>query len=67
MVMLPVTDINLLAQIGKNYPDLGLLLTRLRASELEVMALTSPDFFPVQKGRIGMLTDILKHVMTQTP
>lgn len=57
----------LLAQISKQYPDFGTLLQNLRTSELETMARTSNDFFPVQKGRIGMLTDLLKHVVTQTP
>ena len=57
----------LLAQIGKQYPDFGTLMQSLRASELELLAVTSNDFFPVQKGRIGMLTDLLKHVVTQTP
>lgn len=57
----------LLAQISKQYPDFGNLLLNLRTSELETLALTSNDFFPVQKGRIGMLTDLLKHVVTQTP
>ena len=60
-------DMKLLSQIGRQYPDFGLLLKRVRADELEVMSLTSNDFFPVQKGRIGMLTDILKHIVTQTP
>ena len=60
-------DLKLLAQVGRQYPDLGLMLTRWRADELETLALTSNDFFPVQKGRIGMLTELLKHVMTQTP
>lgn len=57
----------LLAQIGKQYPDFGVLMQSLRSSELELLAVTSVDFFPVQKGRIGMLTDLLKHVVTQTP
>lgn len=57
----------LLAKISKQYPDFGNLLLNLRTSELETLALTSNDFFPVQKGRIGMLTDLLKHVVTQTP
>jgi hypothetical protein len=60
-------DMKLLAQVGRHYPELGVLLTRVRADELEVLSVTSNDFFPVQKGRIGMLTDLLKHVMTQTP
>lgn len=57
----------LLTQISKNYPDFGVFLQKLRSSELETLALTSTEFFPVQKGRIGMLTDLLKHVVTQTP
>lgn len=60
-------DRKLLTQIGRQYPDFGLLLARVRADELEILAATSNEFFPVQKGRIGMLTDLLKHVMTQTP
>lgn len=60
-------DKKLLAQIGRQYQDFGLLLARVRADELEIMAQTTTDFFPVQKGRIGMLTELLKHVMTQTP
>ena len=60
-------DTKLLAQIGRQYPDFGLLLGRVRADELEVMSLTSTEFFPMHKGRIGMLTELLKHVMTQTP
>ena len=66
-MILPDTDKHLLAQVSKQYPDFGALLTRLRQSELEVLALTSPDTFPTQKGRVGMLTDLLKHVVTQTP
>lgn len=60
-------DLKLLAQLGRQYPDFGLMLKRWRADEMEVLALTSNDFFPVQKGRIGMLTELLKHVVTQTP
>lgn len=60
-------ETKLLAQIGKHYPEFGSLLGRVRADELEILAATSNEFFPVQKGRIGMLTDLLKHVMTQTP
>ena len=57
----------LMAQIGRQYPEFGALLQRARTSELELLALTSNEFFPIQKGRIGMLTEILKHVVTQTP
>lgn len=67
MRSLTLDDRKLLTQIGRQYPDFGLLLARVRADELEILAATSNEFFPVQKGRIGMLTDLLKHVMTQTP
>lgn len=59
---------HLLMQISKQYSDFEVLLKRLRQSELEVLALTSPDSFATQKGRVAMLTDLLKHtVVTQTP
>ena len=60
-------DKKLLTQISRQYPDFGLLLGRVRADELELLAATSIEFFPVQQGRIRVLTELLKHVMTQTP
>ena len=53
-------DLKLLAQIGRQNPQLVEMFARARADELEFTALVSTDHFPMQKGRIGMLTDILK-------
>jgi len=53
-------DLKLLAQIGRQNPQLVEMFARARADELEFTALVSTDHFPMQKGRVGMLTDILK-------
>jgi hypothetical protein len=53
-------DLKLLSQAGRQNPQLVELFARARADELELMAAGSTDHFPTQKGRVGMLTDILK-------
>jgi hypothetical protein len=63
-VLLTDSETHLLLQVSKQFPDFGKLLTTLRQNELERMALSSPDTFPTLKGRVGVLTDLLKHVVT---
>lgn len=58
-------DAKLLAQVGRHYPQLVELLTRVRADELEFTVSTNIEFFPVQKGRIGMLTELLQQLKAQ--
>lgn len=55
-------DVALLAQIGRHNRQFVELLERLRQDELELMSKTSVENFPMLKGRIGMLTDILQQV-----
>jgi hypothetical protein len=51
-------DLKLCKQIGKQYPSFGELIDRLRAAELEAMALGNDDHFRVFKGRAQILTEI---------
>lgn len=51
-------DLKLCKQIGKQYPNFGELIDRLRAAELEAMALGNDDHFRVFKGRTQILTEI---------
>ncbi len=64
---LSADDIQLLQQIGKSYPRLVELLETVRRDELETLAVTTQDFFPVLKGRIGMLTELLKQLRPELP
>lgn len=45
-------------QLGKHYPQFLELLERLRAAELEAMALGNDDHFRVFKGRTQILTEL---------
>lgn len=65
MKNLTADDTKLLAQVGRQYPQLVDLLTRVRVGELEYTATTSVEFFPVQKGRIGMLTELMQQLKAQ--
>lgn len=64
---LPEDESQLLAQIGRSYPQLVSLLDRVRREELELMVNSSNEFFPMYKGRIGMLTELTKHIRPQLP
>lgn len=64
-MLLADDDSKLLAQVGRHYPQLVVLLESLRAEELERVALTDTQNFPMLKGRVGMLTDILKQLKAQ--
>ena len=65
MMQLQDDDSKLLAQIGKHYPQMVVLLERVRAEELERLAITNTDNFPMLKGRVGMLTELLKQLKAQ--
>lgn len=48
----------LLKQIGRQFPNFGELLARLRTAELEAMAQGTSEHFSTYKGRVQSLTEL---------
>lgn len=61
-MVLTSDDIALLAQVGRHNRQFVELVERLRQSELETMARTSPDNFCTLKGRVQVLTELLQQI-----
>lgn len=62
MRVMSLEELDVFAKVGKAYPSLVELLKQYRQDELETLAQTHKDFFDTQKGRVSMLTEILKHL-----
>jgi hypothetical protein len=60
-------DAILLKQIGRQYPQLVDVLSRLRAAEMETMALTTVEQFSTYKGRVQGLTELRQLISPLTP
>jgi len=55
-------EITTLAQVGRHNRSFVDLVARLRQTEMERMALTTPENFCTLKGRVQVLTELLQQI-----
>ena len=55
-------ELQSLARVGRQYPEVTELLNRWRQDELEQLLLAPEKNTGVLQGRARMLTDVLKHM-----